>query len=435
MKLKSNLHIFLSGLFALFGVTGCISDGVTTSASAQPEFSADTVNLGKVWAGETTPTAMVRIYNRNSEGIILSRVGVASVTDGEVRLNLDGTPGKSFENVEIRANDSIYLLAEALPTDGFEAKIEVSANGKTHYIPVTADPITPEELNDLTISSPLTLVGDKAYRIGGNLTVSAGATLTIEAGASLYFRDGAGITVEGTLLASGTPEKPVTMRGDRLGMVVPSVSFDVMAGQWKGVSFTPAEGAEPSSLEGVAIVNTQAGLILGEGAELTLTNCRISNSQDCAVSATGANLKAVGCEISNAAASLVSLSGGKAELDRCTLANYYLFTFPSGAAVTLADNAAVSVVESIIFGNGPELSASKPLPADVKFVKCLFGAKGSDDANFINCIWESDPQFKLDLEKYEMDFRLGADSPALGKASGSRTDIYGKIGSALGAYN
>ncbi len=425
--------ISLTALLLSLMATACIDDSVTTSGSAQPEFSADTISLGQMWAGETSPTAMMRIYNRQSQGIILSRVAVGRCSGGDLRLNLDGVGGEEFTNVEIRANDSLFLLAEATPAPGFTATVEITANGVTHTIPVSGTAIAPVELTDMTIASDYTIPSGSQVRVGGTLTIASGATLTIGEGSTLYFRDGASIRAEGSIVAIGTPDAQITLRGDRLSNVVPSIPFDVMSGQWEGIAF--GSSSTGSELSHVSVVNTCSGISLASGAELTLTDCRVSNSRTTLIAADGALLTATGCEFSNAGASLLSLTGGTSSLLRCTLSNHYLFSFPSGASIALQGAASLAVTESIIHGDGAPLSAPAPMPAEVTFTRCLMGAKGSDDANFIDCIWEADPLFMLDLDNYVMDFRLSPDSPARGKASSARADRFGVSGTSLGAYN
>lgn len=432
-KILRLIHIHFSALFISLAATGCIDDSVTTSGAAQPEFSSDTISLGTMWAGETSPTAMMRIYNRGAKGIILSRVAVAACSGGNLRLNLDGMSGNEFHDIEIRANDSLFLLAEATPAPGFTASVEVTANGLTHTIPVSGTTISPMELTDMTFTSDFTIPAGSSVRIGGSLTVAPEATLTIEQGATLYFRDGSRLTVEGTIIAGGTPEAQITLRGDRLGNVVSSIPFDVMAGQWEGIDF--GDASCDNELTCVSMLNTRSGISLSPESDIALTNCRISNSQSALLTAQDARIDATGCEFSNAASALLHLSGGNTQLTRCTLSNHYLFSFPTGAAITLLGDAALTVTGSIIHGDGPELSAPAPLSPAVLFSNCLFGSNGSDDSNFNGCIWQTDPLFMLDLDNYVMDFRLNPDSPARNKASHARTDRFGVSGTSLGAYN
>ncbi len=95
-------------------VTSCIDDSITTSPSAQPMYSTDTLRIGYTFAGEGTPTRTFKVYNRNSKGISIASIKLReSDSDVSWRINVDGIAGTSFNNVEIRGNDSIFVLVEA----------------------------------------------------------------------------------------------------------------------------------------------------------------------------------------------------------------------------------------------------------------------------------------------------------------------------------
>ncbi|MBD3367005.1 MAG: DUF1565 domain-containing protein [Candidatus Eisenbacteria bacterium] len=90
------------------------------------------------------------------------------------------------------------------------------------------------------ISGPVVLSGD--YWITDNLTVSAEGRLTLAAGTELTFLSGpTSLTVHGELVAEGTAEQPVTLRGSSL------------RGDWAGLTFYG-------------------------GSTVTLTNCRIDDA-------------------------------------------------------------------------------------------------------------------------------------------------------------
>ena len=66
---------------------------------------------------------------------------------------------------------------------------------------------------------------------------------------------------------------------------------------------------------------------------------------------------------------------------------------------------------------------------------------GKDDAHFINCVWEGDPQFLTLRDDYIFDYRLGNESDAIGKGNPdlcpaeARYDRYGNDRSARGAID
>ena len=76
---------------------------------------------------------------------------------------------------------------------------------------------------------------------------------------------------------------------------------------------------------------------------------------------------------------------------------------------------------------------------------CLLRAEGTNDDNFINCLWGKDPCFYTVREDYYFDYRLRNESEAIGAGSAervpqaARTDYYGnerlqERGVDLGAY-
>ena len=65
---------------------------------------------------------------------------------------------------------------------------------------------------------------DSPYEVTGNVTVTPAATLTIEPGVVVQFRPNTGLTINGRLLADGTPTEH--SRCERKS-----------AGKWSGVTF------------------------------------------------------------------------------------------------------------------------------------------------------------------------------------------------------
>lgn len=424
--------------FIAFILASCISDDISTSPSHLPLFSDDTLRLGEIWAGELSPTAALTVYNPNSAGIIISSVAVTGRHAECVKLNVDGSSVLSSP-VEIRQGDSIYILAAAHPLDGgqLDATVCITVNSVTISLPVAASVAAPLTLRDYTVTDSQTLSG--SVRVFGALTVEPEATLTIAPGTDIYMHDGAEIIVNGTLLAAGTPERQITVQGDRSGFLAADIPYSILPGQWKGITFSSPTQSE---LECVSVLNTQQGLTLGENASLLLTNCCVANSRGNIVTlGEGARLEAAGCQFTEAAGAILAVNSATAELYRCTVANNYLFAAPSAAAITLDGAASISAEGSIIYRPGAEISPADISSFNAVFTGCLFGSSGNDDAQFISCRWATNPIFLLDLETYNFDYRLAPDSPARQSGLSSsplETDRYGVAAPAnppLGAYN
>ena len=99
----------------------------------------------------------------------------------------------------------------------------------------------------------------------------------------------------------------------------------------------------------------------------------------------------------------------------------------------------------IVYGNTSDISVGDLKGSSVFLRNCLLRSEGSDDDNFINCVWGGDPKFYTVRNDYIFDYRLRNESDAIGKGdmtlcpSAARIDRYGNdrySGSALdlGAY-
>lgn len=403
---------------------GCIEDGFDTRPSAQPDFSTEELDMGIQFTDNPSPTAQLMIYNRNSKQINLSSVRLRSGRD--FRINVDGQSGREFANVEIRPNDSIYVFVECTlpPAPSAEPlvmsdQLDVVTNGVTRSVTISATAQNVVRHRDETLTADATWTAEMPHIIFGELRVAPGATLTLEAGTQLLFHDKASLQVDGSLLALGTAAAPIRMQGDRTGNVVADVSYEVMSNQWEGVTF--GRESAGNSLSHTEIINTCRGVELDSLATLRLENCRLTNSGQALLTARGGSkILALGSELSNAAVSLLLLEGGDYEFHRCTLANWYLFKWPELTIIEFFDAPATRAefVNSIIYGRGDPLAAyaEKPMEMDIWFKRVMFAVEGSDDARYLQCLWEQDPLLDFSLTDYVFPYSPLPDSPALGAA-------------------
>ena len=450
---------------ALVGLGSCIEDGYTTSSSDQPVFSVDTLQMGVIFTEAPSTTHRFTVYNRASKALNISKINLSGENASLFRLNVDGFTGREFHDVEIRANDSIFVFVETtLPANERSVPVEVAAsldfltNGVTSSVTVAAQGRDVRRLYAETITSDTRFPADKAYQIFDSLVVAPGATLTIDPGAELFFHDGAMMVVRGSLKARGEIGKEITFSGDRTGNVAADISFDIMSRQWVGLFFTST--SRDNELSYAHVCNTWQGVTVdGTDAtapvELTMVNSRLRNSGDRSLDVYHANINAYGCEIAEAANGAVSLTGGKHVFNQCTLANYYLFTALGGPILSFghvdADSddgsgkpyTSADISNTIIYGLGTDISHGDLTGMDIYLRRCILKSAGSDDDNFINCLWDTDPLFHTVREDYYFDYRVQEESPAIGAADPSllrpeaATDRYGlPRGSApdLGAY-
>lgn len=415
-------------------LTSCISDAITTSPSDVLTFSRDTVSFDTVFTDVGTPTARLVVHNRASKGINISSISFKNENTC-FRMNVDGVSGSDFHDVEIRAKDSIYMFVECLlpETEGnkpylMEDAIEFVTNGVRQSVLLEAWGQNVTRLRGVVLDSDMRLTAERPYVVFDSLVVSPGRTLSIDPGVQLLFHDKAYMHVQGTLLAEGSADRKIDMRGDRIDNVLPDVSYDIMAGQWKGIRIAP--GSFGNRLAYVDMRSTEHGLFLDScnnttQTKLTLYNSWLHNSQRHVLYAPYSRVEATGCCFSEAGGSVVALYGGAFSFLQCTFANNYLFAAIDGPLVGLwhtgpedAEKTDLPYMKAefdncILYGLPSDLYDESLDGSQVFFRYCSFKSEGENDDNFQNCLWDTDPMFRTVREDYYFNYRLKADSPVL----------------------
>ena len=435
MNVLRNILFVFTVIFGVI-VSSCISDDFTDSPDATLSFSTDTVSFGAIFTDLNTPTARLLVFNRNSKGVTISSIKFRN-PESPYRMNVDGVSGSTFHDVEIRGNDSIYIFIECFldADDSVEPQrigdqLEFVTNGVTQDVEVEAWAWNVTRLRSFTMEEDLTLTAQRPYVIFDTLTINPGVTLKIDPGAWLLFHDKASMNVRGTILALGATDNFIRMSGDRLDDILPDVAYDQLAGQWDGVNITAESFG--NRLEFVNMRSTVYGLRVDSCGDLsknklTLVNSWLHNSQGNVLSSEYAKVDAFGCCFSEAAGSVVKLTGGSHNFVQCTIANSYLFAsffqpnlYLEHCLPEEADNnpnplMAASFENGIVWGEiGDPLFPGDLLDSNVFMRNMLFKADGSDDENFISCIWNEDPLFYTVRDDYYFNYRLQPESPALG---------------------
>lgn len=463
MKITKAVTYFIFSILSLIA-TSCIEDGIDTSPSHQPQFSTDTLKLGSYFTGEPTPTRRFVIYNRYKKVMNISSIRFYDRDQRIFRINVDGQSGKEFSNIEIRPNDSIYVLVEStLPANGVWGENSVSkellftTNGIDKQVVIHATGEDIQRERGTIIETDTRFNATHPYQIYDSLVVMPGATLTLEPGARLYFHDKAELLVFGKLVSKGTPENPVTLTGDRRGNVVADISFDLMSQQWGGIYFGyPSTG---NVMEFTEVRNTDYGVAVDSCSytpalpALRLKNCRFRNTAGFGLQAGHTGIFAEGCEFAEAGCGALLLKSGEHTFNNCTFSNYYLFAIPTWPLVHLepltaetdgdgepADTPVKADFNNcILYGMTAEMNSDNLDDSRVYFRNTLFKSTGSDDDHFINCLWQSDPLFHTVREDYIFDYRPKPGSPAIEAADKSYIpegcDFYGTPRSgAIGAH-
>lgn len=434
--------------------SSCIDDGISTSSSDLLTFSTDTLSFDTIFTGQGTPTARLQVYNKAKKGVIISDIRFQD-SNSKFSMNVDGMSGTSFQDIEIRGGDSIYVFVECLlpETETVQPsltsdKLIFVTNGVSQTVEVEAYGQNVKRLHSPRFSTNTTLDATLPYVIFDSLVVDPGVTLTLNPGVKLLFHDKASMKVYGTLDAKGAPGNLIELRGDRLDKVLTNLYYDQMSSQWDGLYFAP--GSFNNVLEYVDMRSTSSGLVIDscgniDRRKLLLANSWLHNSASTVLKSEHAWVDAYGVIFSEAANAVVNLTGGKHSMVQCTFSNYYLFAAPSGSILTLnhtkADDESeaqtsspymeASFENSILYGLPSPINIGDLEGTQVYLRNVLIGADGSDDEHFIECVWNKDPLFLTDRKAYYFNYHVMEDSPAVGAGnpaflnSYTQTDIEG----------
>jgi hypothetical protein len=376
-------RILLSLLILSFIIfwSSCRKDFETVLSSGNLEFSRDTIYLDTVFTNIGSSTYTFKVFNRTNDDIRIPTLGLLQGQNSRYRLNVDGVAGKTFENVEILAKDSIFIFVETtvdindvvanatefLYTDAIqfdtgenEQKVELVTLIKdaVFLFPQRFDDGTEESLllgmdeagNEIRIrgflldDDELIFTNEKPYVIYGYAAVGSGKTLTIEAGARVHFHDNSGLLIgnNGSLKVNGslssdpeTLENEVIFEGDRL-----EPEFSQIPGQWGTVWLTA--GSTNHEINYLTIRNATVGILMDSNdaiyPTLSLKNTQIHNTANVGLWGRTAFIDAENLVIGNAGqASLYCNIGGRYNFRHCTIANYWRNSFRDFSAV-LVDN-------------------------------------------------------------------------------------------------
>lgn len=401
-------------------LTSCRKDFSTEPSTGNLEFSKTTVYLDTVFTGTASSTYQLKVYNRSDKDISIPTIALGKGDASKYRIMVDGMTGengkgKSFKNVEILANDSLYVFIEetadiidANPSDllytdqilfdagSNQQKVDLvtliqdaiflfpdrTSNGQGGYTyeQLQLDNNDPNsKIYGFELSgSELHFTNAKPYVIYGYAGVKAGDILQIDPGARIHFHDQSGIFVKngGSIQAigdypspNGSLQKEIIFEGDRL-----EPGFAEVPGQW-GIIYL-AEGSTNNIFDHVTIKNATVGIFVDRDDTATTTqikNTQIYNSSSYGIVARKGKINGENIVVNKAGISaLACILGGSYDFTHCTFANYWTGSSRQTPAVYLdntyrqddtlfvADLAQANFTNCIIFGsNNVELGLNR----------------------------------------------------------------------------
>jgi hypothetical protein len=438
--------------------SSCRKDFEFSPSSGSLHFSKDTIYLDTVFSNIGSSTYNLKVYNKSDNDISIPSVRLALGETSNYRLSVDGIAGKSFNNIELLAKDSLFIFVETtvdindfnpngsyLYTDQIE--FDSGSNlQKVELVTLVQDAVfiypdrdnTTKVIETLTLDiggelvetelqgreltpTELTFTNTKPYVIYGFATVPNGETLTIDAGARVHFHDNSGIIVSNgaSIHVNGAfssdrdlLENEVIFEGDRL-----EPNFEDVQGQWGTIWLL--DGSMNNTFNYATIKNATIG-ILSDGNpdeandKLTVTNTQIYNSSSFGILGRNTSIKAENMVINNSGlSSFAGTLGGKYNVTHATIANYWddgfrqfpalllnNFVLDEDNNATIADLTEANFNNCIIYGNdNPEILLDEIEDASVvfnfKFSNCLIRFDDNNN-NFTGANYDFD-----DVSKYE----------------------------------
>jgi hypothetical protein len=451
--MKNLLFLFI--LFLSLFIFSCKKETFTGSKDARISLSADTIHFDTVFTTVGSVTQSFKIKNENNQKLRFDNISVKGGATSYFKINVDGLPGPSVKDVEVEANDSIYVFVSVslnannnqLPFI-VQDSIEISYNGNTQYVQLDSYGQNANFLRSVLITGKVTFTNNLPYVIIGGLLVDTNATLVIEKGCRVYMHADAPIIIDGSLQVNGDKYDGtrVYFKGDRLD----DPYKDFPAG-WPGIYF---RGSSRDNVLNYAVIqNAYQGIIseqpsLNANARVTLNQCIIDNIYDAGILAVKSSLRATNCLISNCGKNIQLVDGGNYQFNHCTVATY--------------SSTYLSHKEPVLFvSNNIKQDNNTVLTADLTagFKNCIFWAESGTvndevvtsklgstvfSVNFDNCLWRlktvpsnvvstniianQDPVFdSINNQQHYFNFRLKDNSPAINKGvnTGVSVDLAG----------
>jgi hypothetical protein len=463
--MKQLLLIFI--LLSILLILSCKKETFISSKEARISISADTIHFDTVFSTVGSVTQSFKIKNDNNQKLRISDVLLKGGAASFFKINVDGIPGPSVKDIEVEANDSIYVFVSVSLNSNsstlpfiVQDSIEISYNGNKQYVQLDSYGQNANFLRSRLITGKVTFTKTLPYVIIGGLLVDTNATLTIEKGCRIYLHADAPIIIEGTLQINGEKydSTRVYFKGDRLD----DPYKDFPAG-WPGIYF---RGSSKDNVLNYAVIqNAYQGIIteqpsLNGNARVTLNQCIIDNIYDAGILALQSSLRANNCLISNCGKNIQLINGGNYQFNNCTVASY--------------SSSYLSHKEPVLFVSNNIKQNNTILASDLtaNFRNSIFWAEGGVvdnevitskqgstvfSVNFDNCLWKNktvpanisstniilnqDPVFdSINSQKRYYNFRLKNNSPAINKGinAGLSIDLDGNMRPVslpdLGAY-
>ncbi|MBQ8336645.1 MAG: hypothetical protein IJY44_03840 [Bacteroidaceae bacterium] len=427
----------------------------SSSPSLRLEFSTDTVSFDTLFTELVSPSSMFVVRNRNKNALRISDVCLAGGDDSEFSVLVDGQYGSVMNDLEIRANDSLFVVASVKPLKNGADKplllkdslLFTLESGVSQHVLLMAHGRDVTFMHAEQFTSD-TLLAPGHYVVYDSLCVAEGAKLSLCGNTTLYFHDNAFMKVAGTLEAKGGYGSPVVFRGDRTDKLFSYLPYDRVPGKWGGIVL--ASTSNGNVLEHCDIHGGEYGIRVERGdtaiERLSVRSSIIENFTGHALELLSAKANVENSLIANAQGNCVKVAGGNVSFVHCTIANFYVWK-QREAALALHNSIEgepaplygakflnciiTGTKEDEVMGSFTQFGDTVPFIANYLFENSLINTIDTQDSCFVNIVYDSvgvapfaKEHFRLiDHDVFDYDFHLTEESRAKGIASDKWLDI------------
>ncbi len=465
MILKTGkLLIFLIVFSATIGLISCRKkDKIDSNPSLVLNFSTDTVFFDTVFSTVGSVNQRLLVFNNNNSKIQVSSIQLAGGSQSNYSLNIDGVAANSVSDVDIPANDSIYIFVKVtINPNNQNAPFIVSdsilflTNGNHQNVKLVAWGQDAYFYKNIILKGNITWDSLKPRVIYGALRVDTASSLTLLPGVKMFFhgKSELDISYNATLNVYGNLDHPVTFQGDRLDPF-----YRDLPGQWNGIYLK--RGSKTNYIDYAIIKNGNWGIYIDSSSAspppvLKIDNTIIQNVAYGGIYAYSTSVVSTNCVVGNCGGSSLSMvKGGTYDFRQLTIGNYWNnsvrtapsiyitnYTYNSKGIKVSNDLTHANIINSIIYGDQTEemfTDSTSAAQFKFQFDHCLIKTeqKTTNLTHFSGCFVNQDPRF---IDPLTFNYQIDSISPAIGK--GIPTTVYSDIKGVmrgnppdLGAYN
>ncbi len=440
MSIHKYILIFVS-IALLF--SSCIKEEYNNDDNASLVFSTDSIFFDTVFTNVGSTTAYLTIHNPSNKILNINSIGLGMGSASQYRLNINGQTSELVRNIELDANDSLYVLVEVTVNPNAENEpfviqdsLVCNINGKSQDVKLIAWGQNAHYIDGRKNGhiQTQTWTADKPYLIYNSMQIDSLQTLTIEEGVKIYLHKDSYLIAKGKLNIQGSFDNPVVIQGDRLEQAYKNVP-----GQWGNIILTDGSGVHHINWAEIrnGIIGIQVGsLSASQKPALIIKNSKIENMNYAGLFALTSTIQAQNCLVSNCGFyNMAILAGGAYQFEQCTFANYWNYGQRSEPSVIISNNFTNAEGQQIVYDliqadfsnciiygdkdNELLLSNDLSVPFNYLFENSLLKVEEEFTLNpdhYTNVIKNINPNF---INSYQLDYQLDTLSPAkdIGKLS------------------